>query len=148
MGNIGVCGNKLVIYDFGQVKDIRKIDKSTREQIVINRINQNMTNFIRCFPMDKKVSQKVIRHACEGKTSYQQVERCTKMMFLNNIELPENYRAILISWFKPINFAHIHKKLVEKYPQYSNDYLYRNGIRHHIQTVCPYDEFKELALLF
>lgn len=148
MGNIGVCGNKLVIYDFGQVKDIRKIDKSTREQIVINRINQNMTNFIRCFPMDKKVSQKVISHACEGKTSYQQVERCTKMLFLNNIELPENYRAILTSWFKPINFAHIHKKLVKKYPQYSNDYLYRNGIRHHIQTVFPYDEFKELALLF
>lgn len=148
MGNIGVCGNKLVIYDFGQVKDIRKIDKSTREQIVINRINKNMTNFIRCFPVDKKVSQQVIHHACQGKTSYQQVERCTKMLFLNNIELPENYRAILTSWFKPIKFAHIHKGLVEKNSQYSSDYLYRNGISRYIQTVYPYDEFKELALLF
>lgn len=147
MGNIGVCGNKLVIYDFGQVKDIRKLDKSIREQIVINRLNKNMTNFLRCFPVDEKVSQQAI-HACQGKTSYQQVEKCTKMLFLNSVELPENYRAILISWFKPIKFAHIHKGLVEKNSQYSSDYLYRNGISRYIQTVYPYDEFKELALLF
>jgi len=146
MGNIGVCGNKLVIYDFGQVKDIRKIDKSTREQIVVNRLNKNMTNFLRCFPVDEKVSQQAT-HACQGKTSYQQVKICTKMLFLNSVELPENYRAILISWFKPIKFAHIHKGLVEKNSQYSSDYLYRNGISRYIQTVYPYDEFKELALL-
>jgi len=147
MGNVGMRDTKLVIYDFGQVKDIRKLDRQLRQQLIVSKVNRNLEKYIQCFIDDKLLTERVIRVSGKG-SMYQRLETCFKYMCMNNIEIDENRRAILTSSLKPVSFYDIQVELIKKDSHYDADYLYRNGVRNYIQTMFPYDEFKELALLF
>jgi predicted unusual protein kinase regulating ubiquinone biosynthesis (AarF/ABC1/UbiB family) len=147
MGNVGMRGNKLVIYDFGQMKDVRKLDKQLREQIIISKVDQDTKTYISCFVQDQEIAHRIYQFAGEGKM-YDQLERCFKYMCMNNVEIDETRRAIFTSSLKAVAFYDIQQKLTNADSQYAPKNLYRNGVRKYIQTMFPYDEFKELALLF
>lgn len=146
-GNVGVRGNKMVIYDFGQMKDIRRLDKQIRERMVISKIKNDTKGYINCFVDDHKLTEQILQFIGEG-SMYEQLTQCFKYMCMNNIEIDGKCRAILISSLKPTPFLYIQECIIEDNPEYGNEYVYGNGIRHYFQTMFPYDEFKELAELF
>jgi len=147
MGNVGVRDDKLVIYDFGQMKDIRKLDKRLRETLVISKVNGNVEEYIRCVLHDKALAEQVIQIAGKGSV-YERLERCFKYICLNNIEFDANVRAIFLSHLKTISFVDRQESMIKENPQYSVEYLYRDGVRKYMQKYLPYDEFKELTELF